>query len=189
MSNSDNDSELIPFIHSLDLMAPYPLETALAYSGTSRWLGLYWERELNQFCYSDGQSIGTGNNLAWQLFRTHPQVSCSLAPYQFGDNDQPTEHHLLLDRETRKLYVGEGAIVESYLQQPQILALLAALNANRVVPPIPKDEQFYSESKVYRHRPIIVGSLLLLLGLPVLGVGTVFITEKVDWLELPEWLD
>lgn len=189
MSNSDNDSELIPFIHSLDLMAPYPLETALAYSGTSRWLGLYWERELNQFCYSDGQSIGTGNNLAWQLFRTHPQVSCSLAPYQFGDNDRPTEHYLLLNRETRKLYVGEGAIVEAYLQQPQILALLAALDANSAIPAVPKDDGFRLASKVYRHRSMIVGSLLLLLGLPAFGIGTVLMIEKTDWLELPEWLD
>lgn len=185
MSNSDNDSKLIPFIHSLDLMAPYPLETALAYSGISRWIGLYWERELNQFCYSDGQSIGTGNNLAWQLFRTHPQVSCLLTPYQFGDSGQPTQHYLLLNRETRKLYVGEGAIVEAYLQQPQILALLASLDAHRAV----SKDNLYSESKVYRHRSIIVGSLVLLLGLPFLGVGTVLIAEKVDWLELPRWLD
>lgn len=187
MSDSGDRSKRIPFIHRLDLMAPYPLETALAYSGTSYWLGLYWEKELNQFCYSDGQSIG--NNLAWQLFRTHPQVSHLLAPYQFGDNGQPAHHYILLNRETRNLYVGEGAIVEAYLQQPQILALLAALDANSAVPAVSKNDGFCLESKVYRHLPIIVGILLLLLGLPVFEVGIILMTEKADWLELPECLD
>ncbi|PMB48971.1 hypothetical protein CEN40_06275 [Fischerella thermalis CCMEE 5205] len=54
-----------------------------------------------------------------------------LAPAVLGDRSQPTEHHhsLLLDRETRKLYVGESEVIESCLTEPPTSALLAALDS------------------------------------------------------------
>lgn len=183
------ESKLLTSIHSIEFMAPYPLETALAYPGNSRWLGVYWESELNQFCYSDGQLVGTGSNQGWQLFRTHRHVSPLLKQYHFADDGQPAQHYLLLDRKTRRLYVGEGALIEACLKQPPLLALLAAIKANCAVT-AENGYQFQLKWGAYRTRTMIISSaLLLLLGLPAIGFGTAVMAEKMDWLELPEWLD
>lgn len=166
-------------------MAPPPLEKALAYSGDFRWLSVYWEPELNQLCYADGQLIGVGSSQAWQLFRTHPQVKPLLQSYNFGDNGQPAQHYLLLDRETRRLYVGESVFVEECLKQPQTLNLLAAMDANNAAPTVQNERRHQPYWEAYRTRTMIVGiTLLLLLGLPAIGFGSAVILEDKDWLEL-----
>lgn len=189
-----NANESKPLLQHLALKAPFCLEEALGYAGKSRWLGLYWEPELNQVCYTDGQSLGTGNEKVWQLLCTHPEVKPLLQPYHFGDRSQPTEHHhsLLLDRETRKLYVGESEVIESCLTQPQTLALLAALDSPTDVPVMDNDQKRWLNWANVQTRPIIIGSaLLVLLGLPAIGFGAAVILDEKDWVkvELPEWMD
>lgn len=41
---------------------------------------------------------------------------------------------LLLDRETRRLYLGEEETVKSHLEEPETLVLLAALDPSEAMP-------------------------------------------------------
>lgn len=188
-----NTNENKPLLQHLALKAPSCLEEALGYTGKSRWLGLYWEPELNQVCYTDGHSLGMGNEKAWQILCTHPKVKPLFQPYHFGDRSQSTEYcYLLLDRETRKLYLGEGEVVESCLTEPQTLALLAALDSPLAVPMTNNDQKRWLNWSNLQTRPIIIGSaLLVLLGLPTIGFGAAVILDEKDWVEveLPEWMD
>jgi len=161
-------------------------------------LGLYWEPELNQVCYTDGQSLRTGNEKAWQILCTHPEVKPLLQLYHFddgvppavGDRSQSTEYYyLLLDRETRKLYVGEGEVVESCLTEPQTLALLAFLDSSLAVPMTNNGQKRWLNWSNLQTRPILISSaLLVLLGLPAIGFGAAVILDEKDWIEveLPE---
>lgn len=185
------ESQPLPSIQSINLAVPPSLEQAIAYSGSSRWLALHWEPELNQLCYNDGQTVGVGNTYAWQIFRHHPKVERLCHPYHLGDDGQPARHYLLLDRETRKLYVGESIVVEECLKQSQVLSLLAALDADSTAISVRDNLRSQSFWQERRTRATALGiALFLLLGLPAAGFG-VEILEKNDWIEveLPEWLD
>ncbi|MDI9639309.1 hypothetical protein QM565_26745 [Geitlerinema splendidum] len=113
-------------IHRLELSAPPQFEKSLGYSGNRRWVSWHWEPDVEQLVYQDDKQIGSASNAAWQVFLGHSQMQPQLAEYQLDRRDR---HWLLLDRTTRNLYVGEGSIVQSLLEQPEGLALLASLDS------------------------------------------------------------
>lgn len=118
-------------VQRLEITAHPQLEKSLGYRGDSRWVGWRWEPDIDQLISSDGQTVGTGNNMAWLVFLQHDLVKPALQEYNLGEGDR---YWLLLDSETRNLYVGEGKAVQSLLEQPESLALLACLdggNADR----------------------------------------------------------
>lgn len=114
-------------VERLNATAHPRLERTLGYQANSRWVAWHWEPELNQVMYNDGDNIGTGNGVAWQVFLQHPQVSPSVQDYNLSQADQ---YWLLLDRHSRNLYVGLGPDVQSLLDAPESLALLASLDGN-----------------------------------------------------------
>jgi hypothetical protein len=114
-------------VQRLKITAHPQLEKSLGYRGESLWVAWRWEPEIDQLIYSDGKTVGTGNNLAWLVFLQHDLVHPTLQEYNLGEGDR---HWLLLDRKTRNLYVGEGSAVQSLLEQPESLALLACLDGN-----------------------------------------------------------
>ncbi|NES95785.1 MAG: hypothetical protein F6K32_11235 [Desertifilum sp. SIO1I2] len=113
-------------IHRLELSAPPQFEKSLGYSGNRRWVSWHWEPDVEQLVYQDDKQIGSASNAAWQVFLGHSQMQPQLAEYQLDRRDR---HWLLLDRTTRNLYVGEGSIIQSLLEQPEGLALLASLDS------------------------------------------------------------
>jgi len=118
-------------VQRLEITAHPQLEKSLGYRGDSRWVAWRWEPDIDQLISSDGKTAGTGNNMAWLVFLQHDLVKPALQEYNLGEADR---YWLLLDTETRNLYVGEGKAVESLLEQPESLALLACLdggNADR----------------------------------------------------------
>jgi len=118
-------------VQRLEITAHPQLEKSLGYRGDSRWVAWRWEPDIDQLISSDGKTVGTSNNMAWLVFLQHDLVKPALQEYNFGEGDR---YWLLLDTETRNLYVGEGKAVQSLLEQPESLALLACLdggNADR----------------------------------------------------------
>jgi hypothetical protein len=61
------------------------------------------------------------------VFLQHELVHPAIEEYNLGDSDR---YWLLLDRETRNIYVGEGIAVQSLLEQPESLTLLTCLDSN-----------------------------------------------------------
>lgn len=114
-------------LHPLAIPFLPQFERAFGLETQARWLGLYWEPELAQVCYTDGQTVGIGHTPAWQLFRSHPDIKPLLSPYQLGDNSNSAQHYLLLDRQNQQLYVGEATLVSDCLQHPATLEMLAQL--------------------------------------------------------------
>ncbi|MGB3405264.1 MAG: hypothetical protein WBA77_21450 [Microcoleaceae cyanobacterium] len=112
-------------IHRLNWKAHSNLEKSLGYPANQRWVAWHWEPELNQALYTDGEQIGTSNELAWQVFLDHPQINTDLNQYPLAKNDN---YWLLLDRKTRAVYVGEGKFVQGLLENPESLGLLATLD-------------------------------------------------------------
>ena len=118
-------------VQRLEITAHPQLEKTLGYRGDSRWVAWRWEPDIDQLISSDGKTVGTGNNMAWLVFLEHDLVAPAVQEYNLGEGDH---YWLLLDTATRNLYVGEGKTVQSLLEQPESLALLACLdggNADR----------------------------------------------------------
>lgn len=175
--------------HRVELIAPQCLGETMGYLGKSRWLGLYWEPELNQVCYIDGETVNAGNEAAWQLFCTHPEVKSALQPYHLGNDDQPMQHYLLLDRSTRKLYVGESHVVESYLREPQALELLAEMDALDGGSTLETIQYPWISWLNRQSKPVLIGgALLVLLAVPAAGAGAAILIDEMDWIEI-EFLD
>ncbi|MEA5522672.1 hypothetical protein [Limnoraphis robusta] len=114
-------------IKRLDISAHPRLEQSLGYTAENRWVAWHWEPDLEQPFYTDGQTTGASNSLAWQVFLEHPQVSYDLDNYELAETER---YWLLLDRKTRNFYIGEGKIIQSLLEQPEGLGLLASLDGN-----------------------------------------------------------
>ncbi|TAF56989.1 MAG: hypothetical protein EAZ60_08315 [Oscillatoriales cyanobacterium] len=112
-------------VQRLEITAHPQLEKSLGYQGNSRWVAWRWEPDIDQLISSDSKTVSTGNNMAWLVFLQHDLVQPALQEYNFGEGDR---YWLLLDTETRNLYVGEGKAVQSLLEQPESLALLACLD-------------------------------------------------------------
>jgi hypothetical protein len=154
-------------IKRLDISAHPRLEKSLGYNAENRWVAWRWEPDLEQPFYTDGQTTGTSNSLAWQVFLEHPQVSYDLHNYQLAEVDR---YWLLLDRKTRNLYVGEGKIIQGLLDQPEGLGLLASLDGNSN----PFGNTRYTLGKLTRFNPLRSWLRLIPIGLGaalIAGVG------------------
>jgi hypothetical protein len=112
-------------VQRLEITAHPQLEKSLGYRGDNRWIAWRWEPEIDQLICSDGKILSTGNNLAWLVFLQHDLVQPVLEDYNLGKGDR---HSLLLDRQSRNLYIGEGNEIQGLLEQPESLVLLTCLD-------------------------------------------------------------
>ena len=195
-SESDNsgaypsESYVPDFYSSVQLLPirlPVEFDQSLGLRNPARWLGLYWEPQLNQVCYTDGETVGTGNAQSWQLFCTHSHIEPILAPYQLGNDGHSSRHALLLDRQSQRLYVGESNLVDDYLRHPESLDLLAELDA-------PLDRSWYQSMRPWRKHLTKASKdkrLLFLLGLPAIIIASRLLHEVGEFIfELPKlWRD
>ena len=159
-------------VQRLEITAHPQLEKSLGYRGDSRWVAWRWEPDIDQIISSDGKTVGTGNDMAWLVFLQHDLVKPALQEYNFAEGDR---YWLLLDTETRNLYVGEGKAVQSLLEQPESLALLACLDGGNAGKTAETWQQTLSQltpKEVVRHltNAIPFGIAAALIG--ALGVGT-----------------
>jgi len=116
-----------PLVQPLNLTAHARLEKSLGYEYPRRWVAWHWEPDINQLMYSDGKNVGTGSALAWQVFLQHPQIAPQIQDYGLNQTDQ---YWLLLDRESRNLYIGEAKVIQNLLETPESLLMLAGLDGN-----------------------------------------------------------
>lgn len=116
-------------IQRLGILAHPQLEKSLGYAAKNRWVAWHWEPEIQQLVHQDSQQAGTGSNLAWQVFLEHPENS-ALQTYQLNERD---DYWLLLDRKTRNFYIGEEKAIQSLLEEPESLTLLACLEGEKPV--------------------------------------------------------
>lgn len=114
-------------VQRLEITAHPKLEKSLGYEGENRWVAWHWEPEIEQLMCTDGRDFGTGKSMAWRVFLQHNLVSSSVAAYQLTESDR---YWLLLDRQTRNTYIGEGKAIQGLLDQPESLTLLACLDNN-----------------------------------------------------------
>ena len=115
-------------LHNLDLTARPELEKFLGYRADRNWVAFYWEPEVNQVMYDDGRDISAGKNLAWQLFIEHSLVCPAIEKYLLNKSDR---YCLLLDRQTRNLYICESKILPNIWQQQESLGLLTCLDSSK----------------------------------------------------------
>ena len=110
MTNSD------PAFHRLTVPVPPMLEEAIGYTGPKRFVAFYWGAG-DEAYYYDGSTSGTGDGQAYTIFRFHRAVWPELDGFEFGTDDTPAEHYLLLDRdpEHRALYAVPAQIARSFL--------------------------------------------------------------------------
>ena len=160
-------------VQRLEITAHPQLEKSLGYRGESRWVAWRWEPDIDQLVSSDGKTVSTGNNMAWLVFLQHDLVKPALQEYNLGEGDR---HSLLLDRHSRNLYIGEGKAVQSLLEQPESLTLLACLdggNADRQTAQTWQQTlSELTETSAFRHltNAIPFGIAAALIG--ALGIGT-----------------
>ncbi|MEG4231202.1 hypothetical protein QUA40_03645 [Microcoleus sp. Pol11C3] len=160
-------------VQRLEITAHPQLEKSLGYRGDSRWVAWRWEPDIDQLISSDGKTVGTGNNMAWLVFLQHDLVDPAVQEYNLGEGDR---YWLLLDTETRNLYVGEGKIVQNLLEQPESLGLLACLDGGKADQPTAENwQQTLSQltaKPAFRHltNALPFGIAAALIG--ALGIGT-----------------
>ncbi len=173
-------------VQRLPIKLPAQFDQSLELQTPARWLGLYWEPQLNQMCYTDGENVGTGNAQSWQLFCTHSQIEPVLAAYQLGNDGGTVQDFLLLDRQSNRLYAGESDLVEDYLRNPASLDLLASLDA-------PLDSPWQQPQILFKeYIPQVLKNKrrLLFLGLPAIAIGFRLLHEVGDSIfELLEFWD
>ena len=186
-SSESSASSFYSAVQLLPIKLPAAFDQSLGLQHPARWLGLYWEPQLDQVCYTDGEDISTGNAQSWQLFCTHPQIEPVLAPYYLGNDGRVAQHFLLLDRQTNRLYVGESVLVEDYLRHPESLNLLAELDASLDAP----WRRSLQSWQTYLPTAVKDRRLLFLVGLPVIAIAFRLLHEVGEFIfELPElWHD
>lgn len=113
-------------VERINLIAHAQLEKSLGYTGDRRWVAWHWDSDIGQLMYADGDDVGAGYAIAWQVFLQHTEVHPIIEPYHL----EQEENWLLLDRTSRQFYVGQGHAIQSLLDNPESLHLLAQLDGN-----------------------------------------------------------
>lgn len=107
---------------------PPDLEALFGYRYSNRWVAFFWGRKIGVQIYGyvfDGKAFSPINQLAWDTFFSHPLIvamnyqrinGCAVKRYEFGDEHQPSEHWLVIDRQERLLYAASRACARDHLR-------------------------------------------------------------------------
>jgi len=112
-------TERVLFEGLTPLKAPVPpmLEKAIGYNGDARFVSFHWTPGGDEAFYDDGWRGGIGNWQGYLAFIQHPTVHPMIAQYNLGSSDREAQQSLILDRQTRKLYVSSRRDTQSFLDQ------------------------------------------------------------------------
>ena len=119
----------------LMLLAPVPpmLEKALGYASSAAWVSFYWEPAGDEAMYDDGRVSGTGEWDAFLVYTRHRSVAPQLESYNLGSSDAPAQHRLMLNRETRTLFIAPEREAARHVQaQWPIMAGMVELTAAEI---------------------------------------------------------
>lgn len=104
----------------LPALAPEHWEQAVGYQGAARYLGLYWSIYGDEATWNDGRRSVVGANWMAYLAVVDPlPFSSEEERVSLGASDWEATHWLLLDRETRRLYVLPVAPALTFLQDQE----------------------------------------------------------------------
>ncbi len=97
------------------LPAPVPetLEALLGYEGDAEWLALYVERNFGEVVGDEGNLPFVLAEDAYRLYTEHRAVAPHLAGYDLEGGERPARSRLLLNRQTRTLYVVSARAVRA----------------------------------------------------------------------------
>lgn len=110
-------------IRQIPVKLPKSFEEALGYPGQLKWCAFYWEPSGDEAMFDDGVCSGDGNWWGFLKFVQHPAVKPWLSDYDLGSSDGEASHWLLCDLESREVYIGEKALVRSFLSDEARKAL------------------------------------------------------------------
>ena len=106
-------------LRQLPVPVPPMLEQAIGYAGDSpdfnpEWMAFYYQS--TEAFWDTGLRSATGE---WYpllyLYLRHRAVAPYVAPYDFGSDDAPPAHWLVLNRRTRTMYVAEAHLAERFV--------------------------------------------------------------------------
>ena len=110
------------FVRIVGIPVPPMIERAMGYSGDARYVA-FWCRpcDTGQLCWSDGKdTLCSGNVEPWFQYRRHPRIAPFLHSYDFGEDVTAARHRLVLDRQTRTIYIGTDEDVErAFMGRPE----------------------------------------------------------------------
>lgn len=112
--------QIIPFgilrLNQMKVTPPPPqlFEDLMGVRTESRFVAFWYEND--QLHWGDGHHRKAGNTSPWKLWRWSMTADI-LGKYCFGYEDNPADHYLVLDRQSRKLYAVPALQAESLLQQ------------------------------------------------------------------------
>ncbi len=95
----------------MPLPPPHIFDELLGCYGNRRFFALYWSRAVRAPILHDGFLETVGGPDPYRVWRYHPGVNDALAGYNIGDVEETAVHWLLVDRESRALYIGAAADV------------------------------------------------------------------------------
>jgi|GEM_PF-5650830 len=133
-------------IKCLGVLAPENFEKSLNYRGQENWLEIHLEPEINQTICSDGKTFTSTSPDLWRIIIEYLVNNSKLQGVYFSN-----QHCLLLDRQTRFLYVGEQLIVQRYLQQSNCLDLFVAFHEDKDT--LPQTSLTESPKTIKSNRP------------------------------------
>lgn len=87
----------------------------LGCSGNRRFFALCWSRAIRAPILNDGVFEVLGAPDPYRVWRYHPVVNAALAGYNIGDAVETADHWLLVDRQSRAIYVGDATDVMAVL--------------------------------------------------------------------------
>jgi len=86
------------------------------YDGDSPYVAFYWDPGAD-LCFDDGRlnaSMGIWYN--WLQYMHHPKVMLQTQALDFGSDEGPASHWLLLDQALGRVFVGTWKDVEAFLR-------------------------------------------------------------------------
>ncbi len=102
-------------IRQIPVTLPLSFKEALGYPGQLKWVGFYWEPCGDEAMFDDGICSGDCNWWGFLKFVQHPAVKPWLSDYDLGSSDGEASHWLLCNLENWEVYIGEKALVRSFL--------------------------------------------------------------------------
>lgn len=107
---------------------PPNLDGLFGYRNSNRWVAFFWGRKIGGQIHGyvfDGKMFSPLNQLAWDTFFNHPLIvamnyhrinGSAAKKFEFGDEHQPSQHWLVLDRRESRLYAASRTCARSHLR-------------------------------------------------------------------------
>ncbi len=94
-------------LEELQLTLPPMFAEACGYQGGARYIALCWIPELGELWWSDDGEATLGDSHAFKMLSEHPATSDALAVYHVEATRSGVRPWLLIDRDRRRLSMGE----------------------------------------------------------------------------------